>query len=62
VSQFSNHLGCLGNLETRDLCVFERARPCVRSVVLAVIEEGNACCLAGAFALQGLLLQQLSLG
>ncbi|WVZ69533.1 hypothetical protein U9M48_018306 [Paspalum notatum var. saurae] len=46
----------------RNSCVFEGTRPCVQSVVLAVVEEGRAWCLAGASALHDLLLQQLPSG
>ncbi|WVZ88496.1 hypothetical protein U9M48_035013 [Paspalum notatum var. saurae] len=46
----------------RNSCVFEGTRPCVQSVVLAVVEEGSAWCLAGASALHDLLLRQLPSG
>jgi hypothetical protein len=43
-------------------CVFEGSRACVQNVVLAVGEEGRTWCLAGASALQDLLLCQLPSG
>ncbi|WVZ97941.1 hypothetical protein U9M48_043439, partial [Paspalum notatum var. saurae] len=46
----------------RNSCVFEGTRPCVQSVVLAVVDEGRAWCLAGASALHDLLLRQLLSG
>jgi hypothetical protein len=46
----------------RNSCVFEGAIPCVQGVVSAVAEEGNAWCLAGASALQDLLLRRLPMG
>jgi hypothetical protein len=36
--------------------------PCTQRVQSAVIEEGNVWCLAGASALQDLLLRQLPRG
>ncbi|WVZ57357.1 hypothetical protein U9M48_007751 [Paspalum notatum var. saurae] len=46
----------------RNSCVFEGTRPCVQSIVLAVVVEGSAWCLAGASALHDLLLRQLPSG
>jgi hypothetical protein len=48
----------------RNACVFEGVVPCAQQVRRAVIEEGNAWCLAvaGASTLQDLLLRQLPRG
>ena len=46
----------------RNACVFEGVVPCTQRVQSAVIEEGNVWCLAGASALQDLLLRQLPRG
>ena len=44
------------------MCVFEGAVPCVQQVRRAVVEEGSVWCLAGASALQDLLLRRLPVG
>jgi hypothetical protein len=46
----------------RNACVFEGVVPCTQRVQSAVIEEGNVWCLAGASALQDLLLRKLPRG
>jgi len=46
----------------RNACVFEGAVPCVQQVRRAVVEEGSVWCLAGASALQDLLLRRLPVG
>jgi hypothetical protein len=46
----------------RNACVFEGGVPCTQRVQSVVIEEGSVWCLAGASALQDLLLCQLPRG
>jgi hypothetical protein len=46
----------------RNACVFRGVVPCTQRVQSAVIEEGSVWCLAGALALQDLLLRQLPMG
>lgn len=49
--------------KNRNSCVFEGATPCIQRVLLAVVEEDNMWCLAGASALQDLLfLRRLPVG
>ena len=46
----------------RNECDFEGVVPCVQQVRHVVVEEGSVWCLAGASALQDLLLRRLPLG
>lgn len=43
-------------MEHRNACVFEGVHPAVRTVLLAVVSEGQLWCMAGAVGLQELTL------
>jgi hypothetical protein len=57
----THHVGCLGNLEASEDCVFEGQRPCVHTVLQVVANECTLWCAAGASALQELLTRQPTL-